>query len=182
MKKAVVIICVICVVVILCVWLSPIRVYMTADKGSLKLKVYRVFLIAHENNVKLKGYLDLSSSHFQDSYHSLFYKNKLICSDVSGYDPKRFLLSPDSDLILYLLLSPEGEKYGIYSIKEDKIIESSGELYLVGLNQKVEWLGDKVVLSDDEQKDILDLKTGAVEIVKLKDAVKNSGYDDNLQP
>jgi hypothetical protein len=127
---------------------------------------HKIYIISEANNITVKSYAYIWPPH--DSHLTLFYKNKQLCYPLGGEDPKRYLLSPDSNLILYLYETPEGEKYGIYNIKENKTRESRGAIYLIGFNRKAEWLADKIMLSDDKQKDILDLKTGNLEIVRLK--------------
>lgn len=107
-------------------------------------------------------------------YHSLFYENKRICKVINSVTPNRFLLSLNSGLILYLNAEDYKAnsiiKYEIYDTKTRKkiLFPNARVSLLVGLNDKVEWFEDKVILSNSEQRDILNLKDGTMKIEKTE--------------
>ena len=140
---------------------------------------FLLYLFNHEDNlVKEDGHIKLKYStaiwppHVGGSL-SLYYRDKLICSSLGGYDPNRYLLTPDLNSILYINYEhAKPEKYELYNINEDSKIIFPNDQYLrlwVGFNGRIEWFDDKVSLTtmDGTQKDVLDYNNRTMNIVTI---------------
>lgn len=142
---------------------------------------HRVILIKEENGIKVKYYTVVWPPHGGNKYHSLFYNGKKICPRLGWVGTKYYLRSPDSNSILYLHnLSLVEDRYEIYYLKEDKTIAFlPSQMVPAGLEGKVEWFEDKIILWgwDGKQKDILDLKNKTIDVVKLVENDKKKEDD-----
>lgn len=95
--------------------------------------------------------------------YSLLYKNKVICKRISAGSPNSYLLSPDQKYLLYVNDErPTKElvqRYELYKIKDDEKILFPYSDHLIGLNERVIWQEDVVILEDGLNRDVLHVKT-----------------------
>jgi hypothetical protein len=156
-----------------------IRAFVVIGIIAVVLAFLLYFFNHEERLVKEDGYIKLKHSTVIWPPHVggpllLFYKDKLICPSLGGYDPNRYLLTPDSNSILYINYEhAKPEKYELYNINEDSKIIFPNDQYLrllAGFNGKIEWFDDKVSLTntDGTQKDILNFKNRTIDIIVLK--------------
>jgi hypothetical protein len=126
---------------------------------------HRVAILSEENDITVKLYSHIWPFHGGNSYCCILYKNKPICCDIAyiGSGPK-YLLSPDASLIVYGFHDDTGEvKYGIYNTKSGNTQKSQKETHLVLLNN-ARWNENELILSNENEQHILNLKTGELRI------------------
>jgi hypothetical protein len=154
---------------------------------------WETIIVSKKNGITLK--LKASIWHVHDAGPlKLYYRNKKICSNVGGYsgcDP--YILSPDSNLILYIhettrTFKNDGvkvttyiEQYEVYDIKENKIVIikeigansiPANEYYheVVPFDGKVEWISDsKVILTKDNKRSVIDIHNRTAEITEIEE-------------
>jgi hypothetical protein len=131
---------------------------------------HEIYLISEDNDITVKLYTHFWPPHGWDDHESIFYKNKLICRDISYIgviNNIEYLLSPDSGLIVYVHArmagNPDSGKYGIYDTKTGSTKNSQIEAKLIDI-KNVKWNENELILSNENEQHILNLKTGELRI------------------
>jgi len=129
-------------------------------------------LIQQEGNIRVRYEGNLFPNLHKGGKHVLYYGSRQICSDMAAVSPNYYLKSPDSNSILYINETKFDKdlvhSYEIYRILDDRVFQFQAGMHLVGLNGKVEWLESKVLLSDEHQRDILNITEGKMVTETLK--------------
>lgn len=124
------------------------------DKHGIKV-TYKVPVIGHGRSVA-----------------KLFYKNKIISSNLFYAKEDSYILSPDKKLILFIEHSLGAKRYGIYIIPEDRTIYFHQTYYIIELSHfdeeshKIEWKKDKIILSYYTDECILHISDVIMEKVR----------------
>jgi hypothetical protein len=125
----------------------------------------------HEDNFGVKVTNDVSLIGHRNSVTKLFYKGKMISSNLFYDREKSYRLSPDKNKILFIEYSLYARRYGIYLIPEDRTVYFHQAYDIIELRDyederqhyRIEWDKEKIVISRYSSKCILHINDAILE-------------------
>ena len=113
--------------------------------------------------------------HNMHNKYSIFYKNDRLCSNIARIFPQWFFLSPDRKYLLYLRKEGDAvgdkESYVLYNTENKTKEIFQADKRLIPLINRIEWSEDTITLYGDLQNQVLNLKTGTMEIIDKEEPV-----------